>query len=725
MSFLNPWMLLGTLGIGLPILAHILNRFQVRHTEWAAMRFLNRKIRVRSRQIRLRDLLLLALRCLALLLLIFALARPAWKDGTADWLPGESRAGVIIALDTSFSMEHRDGEESRFERALEHAKTIASKIKRGDPVSLILLDQSHRVAARNVAFDPEKFDRLLDELQPSPSSLVLDEVPEQIAPLLDEMEAAQKEIYLITDTQASDWRERSDRFLESLAALTEEARLFMIPVRGTSSNLAVTELNLVSGVLRKGTTARYQATVHNFGTEPASNVEVNCQVEGVQIDRKTIPLIAPGASETVSLFVPFYNAGATRITAALGNDQLPIDNTRRAVAMVRDKVSVLCVDGSNGDAGRLVTAALQARGQTGGSEDYLVRSIPWLSLPSENLAEVDVLVLADVPEVTPTQVEQLSRHVREGNGLIWFAGPEVKTDRWNKEAATGPNPLLPARLGLPVKTNNALGAGRPLEPNLPDHSVCLPLQSLPEDLFSETRFLTRLEVQPHPSSFPVLALAGDGGPILLEQSHGRGHVFLFTTSATSDWNNMALTPVFPMLLQQMVTYLSGREFEQPSLVGDSLSLSYTRQPDASDAVFESPSGKTIPVAVRQYQNEFMALLEKSDEAGFYLAKVSVQSPGTPVAVNVHPRESDVATLTPEELAKTLEETGITLIEPEADLASAIESTRSSRSSWRPFMIAGLVFLLLECLLADRLQRRRSGRHQTKDSPDALADPQDA
>ena len=37
---------------------------------------------------------------------------------------------------------------------------------------------------------------------------------------------------------------------------------------------------------------------------------------------------------------------------------------------------------------------------------------------------------------------------------------------------------------------------------------------------------------------------------------------MFTTSAETSWNNMALTPVFPMLMQQVVTYLAGREFEQ-------------------------------------------------------------------------------------------------------------------------------------------------------------------
>ena len=62
MSFLNPLLLFAALGVALPILAHLLNRYQVKRTDWAAMQFLNRSVRVRSRQIRLRDLLLLCLR---------------------------------------------------------------------------------------------------------------------------------------------------------------------------------------------------------------------------------------------------------------------------------------------------------------------------------------------------------------------------------------------------------------------------------------------------------------------------------------------------------------------------------------------------------------------------------------------------------------------------------------------------------------------------------------
>lgn len=726
MNFLHPLTLFAALGVALPILAHLLNRQKVKRTDWAAMQFLNRNVRVRSRQIRLRDLLLLCLRCLALLLLVLAFARPAWQGGTASWIPGEPRAGVVIGLDASFSMEHGGEGEARFDRALDQVKVISEHLHPGDPVSLILLGGEDKVLLRNMAFDRERFNDLLQEAKVAPVGLDLDLVPKRLKELVDNMEAPEKEVYFITDIQERDWRRTSARFQEALADLRSDAEVFLVPVPGGSANLAVTDLDLVSGVLRKGTTARYQATVKNCGTEPVSNVEVQCRVEGVEIDKKTIPVIAAGASETVSLFVPFHNAGATRITAEITGDLLLTDNVRRVVAVVRDRVSVLCVDGSDGDAGRLIVAALLARGDGAQDEDYVVRAIPWLSFPTEKLDEVDVIVLADVPEVTSQQVEQLSRYVRQGNGLVWFAGQNVKTAVWNERTASGPNPLMPARLGQPVDTRTSLGAGRPLNPAMPDHSVCLPLHSLPEDLFSETRFLTRLDVDPTPDSFPILSLAGSGAPILLEHSLGRGHIFLFTTSADTDWNNMAQTPVFPMLMQQIVTYLAGREFERPRVVGDSLSLSYVEQPDASNAVFATPSEESIAVSVREHRGQFVAMLENAKEAGFYVAKVSVQAPGMPVAVNVDPGESDVTSLAGSDLNANLEGIDITLANSEEELAAVIEASRIGRSSWRFFMIAGLIFLLIECLLADRLRgRKQKSGKQTAAMPETFPEAQDA
>jgi len=726
MSFLNPLLLVAAIGVALPILAHLLNRQQVKRTDWAAMQFLNRNLRVRSRQLRLRDVLLLILRCLALLLLVFALSRPFWPAGSGGWLAGEARAGVVLAIDSSFSMERGPEGATRFNRALDQARVIGEELLPGDPVSIILLGGEDEVIARNMAFDPGQFEALLQKAKPVPAGMDLDRVPKRLKELLDDMDAPQKEAYFITDVQERDWQRASSNFQTALSDLREEAQVFFVPVLGAAGNLAVTNFELVSGTLRKGTTARYQATVRNCGNEPVSAVQVQCRVEGVQIDTKTIPLINAGSSETVSLFVPFHNSGSTRITAEVSGDLLETDNVRRVVAVVRDRVSVLCVDGSDGSSGRLLRAALLARGDGTEDEDYVVRSVPWISMPSEKLEEVDVLILADVPEITPEQAKRFSRHVRQGNGLVWFPGDNLKTAVWNDRVAREGISLLPAVLGQPKNTSTDTGTGRPLNPSMPHHGITLPLRSLPEDLFSETLFLRRLEVEPSPASFPILSLAGSGAPILLEHSLGRGHVFMFTTSAGTSWNNMAQTPVFPMLMQQIVTYLSGREFERPRVVGDSISLSYVEQPDATDAVFDTPSDQTITVPVREHRNQFVAMLENSREAGFYEARVSVQAPGIPVAVNVDTGESEVASLTPTQLNANLKGTGVTVTNSGAELTAAIETNRTERSFWRNFMIAGLIFLLLESLFAERLGKsKRVSNKQADPLPETPTGAQDA
>jgi len=707
MSFLNPLLLLGALGLALPILAHLLNRHQVRHTDWAAMQFLNRNVRVRSRQIKLRDLLLLVLRCMALLLIVFALARPAWNDSSA--LPGESRAGVVIAIDSTFSMGHGDESFTRFDQAMRRVDVIRSKMAPGDPITVVMLGGDQRIVLRNMAYDETRFNEAMAGLSPGSGTMDLANEPKRLAELVSDMDAPQKEIHIITDAQATDWKQPSKRLREALADLQTNASVFVIPVQTGDDNLAVTDLELVAGVLRKGTTARYRATVTNFGSSPAANIAVQCNVDGVEIDRKIIPVIAPGGSESVSLFVPFHNAGATGITAEITGDSLAADNIRRTVAVVRDRVSVLCVDGSSGDAGRLVVSALMARAGGIQGEDYIVRSVPWLSFPSEDLSQIDVLVFTDVPEITSGQAKQLEQFVRNGNGLIWFAGDQVKPAAWNDRAATPETPLLPAMLRGRIQSSDALGYGQPLDADLSDHPVCLPLKSLPEDLLAETRIMRLLQVEPLPSTFTALRLAGSGAPVLLEKALGRGQVFQFTTTAEITWNNMALTPVFPLVMQQIVTYLSGREFENPRLVGDSLTLTYASQPDASDAVFDTPSGETITVPVREVAGRFVALFENAHEAGFYTARVSVQAAGLPIAVNVDPRESQITCLDPSELRTNLEGLGIQVASGADDLADAIDATRIGRSAWRIFMIAALVFLLLECLLADRMLYRKRAK----------------
>ncbi|MGY8996357.1 MAG: hypothetical protein ACKVH7_07950, partial [Alphaproteobacteria bacterium] len=578
-------------------------------------------------------------------------------------------------------------------------------------ITLVLLGTEHRIVVQNVAFDPDAFAAVLDSLEVTDESLDIDSLPRRLKALAADMKAPQKEIYIITDMQEHDWKPRSAWLNESFKDLAKHASVFVLPVAGGTENLAITGLDLVSGVLRKGTSARYRATIRNCGVSVAQQVRVSGLVNNISADVKVIPTIAPGTSESVSLFLSFSDPGPVRILAKAEweGDTLASDNMRRAVAVIRDKVSVLCVEGSsgegNGSSGSLIAAALRAGGNRKGQDDLAVESVSWVDLPAQDLRSFDVVVLADVPDITVEQAGVLERYVRDGNGLIWFGGDNVKAKVWNERSALEGTPLLPALIEEQMSTGDAMGIGRPLDPSMTDHPVCRPLLSLPEDLLSETRFLTLLRVKPTSTSVKVLTLAGSDAPVLLEHALGRGYVFMFTTSAGSGWNNMAVTPVFPMLLQQMVTYLTAREFETPRLVGDSLSLSYVDQPDATDAVFDTPSGETITVPVMDYRSQYVALLNGAREAGFYLARVSLQAAGMPVAVNVDTKESIVKGMSAEDTAKSLDGTGVRIVRANEDIRAASEDASPSRSLWRILMMAGLAFFVIESIFAEIISAR--------------------
>ena len=81
MNFLTPLFLAGLSALAIPVLIHLINREKKVVVQFPSLMFLH-KIPYKSvRRQKIRHLLLLILRCLALLLLAFAFARPFLNRG--------------------------------------------------------------------------------------------------------------------------------------------------------------------------------------------------------------------------------------------------------------------------------------------------------------------------------------------------------------------------------------------------------------------------------------------------------------------------------------------------------------------------------------------------------------------------------------------------------------------------------------------------------------------
>ena len=76
LSAVHPLLLWGALAIAAPIIIHLLNKRKFRLIDWAAMDFLLEADRRNRRRVRLENLILLLLRCLAVALIAFLVARP-------------------------------------------------------------------------------------------------------------------------------------------------------------------------------------------------------------------------------------------------------------------------------------------------------------------------------------------------------------------------------------------------------------------------------------------------------------------------------------------------------------------------------------------------------------------------------------------------------------------------------------------------------------------------
>jgi len=488
-----------------------------------------------------------------------------------------------------------------------------------------------------------------------------------------------------------------------------------------AENLAITRLELASGLLRQGAMARYAVTVRNFGDQPRDGAEVVFQLEGTTVDQRTLRLLAPGEAETVSMFVPLNEPGTVKMSASLGTDPLELDNARYAVAEVRERVSVLCVDGDPGSepfegAADFAVAALGTGEFEAAEESLVVRSVPWLALPSESIADHDVVMLVNVPDVPEAQVEALFDLVRRGGGLIVFVGDNTKPHTWNERMRLGREHLLPAELVEVVEDRFALGDMTPLDPTFPQHPLCLALRPLPLDLISEVRFRRHMRVRAYPEAQPVLRLAGEGEPLLLEKRVGRGRVLLFTSTADRDWNNMAINPLFPILMQQAVAHLTRAQYERPLTVGQPIVVHVPGTGESPEVTFEDPRGDSHRRPTSERQSGMVAMLARADEPGFYRATHDLEAPAIPVAVNVDTGESDVRGLSAREIEATARDLRFRVLSLSAPVAKTIREGRMGRELWRLLLLVGVLAVVAEALLARHISRHKARTAFTAKTP---------
>ena len=205
-TFLQQSFLWGILAISIPIIIHLLNRRRFRTVQWAAMDFLLRAARESRGKKKLKYLIILTCRALAIAALIFAVARPL-VGGFLSW-GGSNIDTVILILDRSASMEQQieNGDESKRLRAI---KSVQESLQAVNNPRLILIDSAS--AEPQVIPSPDA----LAELSTTAATDTKASIPSLISRAIDhitESSLGQTEIWLASDLQDSDWGPEEGRW---------------------------------------------------------------------------------------------------------------------------------------------------------------------------------------------------------------------------------------------------------------------------------------------------------------------------------------------------------------------------------------------------------------------------------------------------------------------------------------------------------------------------------
>jgi hypothetical protein len=567
MTFLQPLLLFGTLATAVPILIHLIYRRRALVHLFPAVRFLLLADRRTARKFRLHQWLLLALRVLAILLLALALARPYLAGDQAQAMAVLPPQANVILVDNSLSMQYRDQEAPRLQRAKALASKILQPLRTQDSALVLPLlpqaPQTETTAAPSAATDPvlsqnrETWEADLAAILPNHAAIDLNRTFQQAFDLLRQSPAPRRRLVIISDFTVNGWE---SFHLSQFKLLPERLDLHLIRL-GTAerdANVVVENLTIAETPFIEGVPLEVTAVLRNRSAAPRRNLRVDLMVGQRKVGQQLVDL-RPEEQVAVPFRITAPAEGLHEGEIRLESDALSEDDHFYFAFQTLAPARILIVDGDPGPSlfESEIFYLMQALQPLTALQQALFHPVPvpWEGIDGERFEDYQVVVLCNVEAVSPQVRQRLHQFVNAGGGLLFFAGNHVHAKRYNTMFYRSDTLLLPVDLGEPVQQPeeqpqtiadiNAAHEALHLFASEPD--------LLQRSLFYRYLALGPLDTVPQAK---VLLTLDNGAPLLVEHGVGRGRVMMFTSTADRDWSDLPTRTVYVPLIHGLISYLS-------------------------------------------------------------------------------------------------------------------------------------------------------------------------
>ena len=722
MSFVNVWLLGGSALITIPIVLHLVMRRKPRRFEFPALRFLQKRHDVNQRRLRLRHLLLLLLRALAIVLLAAALARPSVKFSGAF---GSQEAPVAAALvfDTSLRMDYQHENRTRLEAAREWGLWLLTQLPRESQIAVLetspgpVAFQVDRGAAKH------RLERLATTANSRPLSATLDEAVR----LLDQSALSRREIFVFTDMARVSWpSESADRWRDLLARMPDVG-VYLIDVGvedPTNSALGVPRLS--AQVLPNRSPLEIETEVYHQGAAVERTVELYLLEQdpedqeargrtGQKTRQQTVELES-GQAQRIAFQLRGLEVGTHQGYVDLGGaDGLACDDRRFFTVEVKPAWRVLLASPRPTAEFTLFVTQMLAPAPfvRSGEARFDCNVVALDELPQHSLEPYAAVFLVN-PTPPPSSVwRKLGRYVAGGGGLALLLGQKAgSVESFNGAEA---QKLLPAKLLRHARAPR----GQPyyLAPQEFQHPILAELREYADSIpWQELPVFRYWQLDKLAPGTDVVVPFNDGQPAILERPVDKGRVVTVTTPISDDLNENAWNWLpnpdasWPTLslVNGIGSYLAGASDEQLNyFAGQTAALRLDPERTYRDYVLtppHAPEGAEIQLAPDPEEN--VLATASTDAVGNYRLRPRGGPPAAErgFSVNLALQQTRLDRLAEEDLADVFGPVPHRV----ARRRSQLESVRSMQRVGRELFPA-LIFLLavalgVEHLLANRFYK---------------------
>jgi|TARA_B100001540_G_scaffold314360_1_gene339136 hypothetical protein len=531
MSFIQENILFGLPLILLPVIIHLINRMRHKPRKWAAMQFLFAATQSSTSHSKIKNWLILAMRILAVLMLLLFLSRPL-VGGWMGWAFGGAPDIIMLLVDRSASMESRISgtNKSRREYAIEMIVNAAEKFE--NKSQIVLIDSATR-KPQNIANAASILE--LPDTQPSDTAA---DIPAMLQSALDwlvDNQAGIAEIWIASDLQATNWLPDDSRWeslMESFNSLKQKVRIRM---------LATTQDSPMNASISVSQLARIKSN-------EIGEVRLAVDIKRTKINNDTEPIKQTINGVTTEIEAK-VNGQATRWrhrievdeqSGGWGKLELSPDGNPQ------DNITYYRYDDDFSMEGLVISESkLSPLWQAAASTVNISARKPAKILAPNEFSKSDLrdstLVIWHAPLPQGDTSIALREFINEGGRLVFFPTGEATTVRfvglgWGEKQTTEKDPF---KIGRWDEDQGPLANT--------DEGLLLPLNQL-----------TVKQRQKIVGEAAILAAFNDGQAFLARQTIGQGEVYFCSSLPLLTWSNLGDGMVIVPMIQRLLAAGSSR-----------------------------------------------------------------------------------------------------------------------------------------------------------------------